>query len=170
MKRKTFERAPCAIARSLDILGDWWTPLILRECLYGVHRFDDLQRWLGIGRNILTRRLATLVRQGVLERRPYQLRPLRHAYHLTQKGHDAAAVLLALMRFGEQWCFESGREPVILYDRRTGKRVRPKLVDAQTGRPLDVRELVAGPGPGFTAPPAVRRERFAAFEARAKAS
>jgi DNA-binding HxlR family transcriptional regulator len=57
MERKSFATAPCSIARSLDVVGDWWTPLIIRECLYGVHRFADLQRWLGIGRGILTRRL-----------------------------------------------------------------------------------------------------------------
>jgi DNA-binding HxlR family transcriptional regulator len=114
MKRKTFEESPCSIARSLNVLGDWWTPPILRECLYGIHRFDEIQRWLGIGRNILARRLAKLDEQGVLERRHYQERPARYEYHLTDKGYDAARLLLAMMPFGESWFFDKGREPIIL--------------------------------------------------------
>ena len=70
----------------MDVLGDWWNPLIIRECLYGVHRFDDFQKWLGIGRNILAKRLAQLVERGVLERKLYQEHPPRYEYHLTAKG------------------------------------------------------------------------------------
>lgn len=149
MERKSFAQAPCSIARSLDVMGDWWTPLLIRECLYGVHRFDELQEWLGIGRNILARRLELLVEGGVLEKRRYQDHPERFEYHLTEKGYDAAGVLVAMMSFGERWYFERGREPIALYDRRTGARVRPSLVDAETGEPLDVRNLYAAPGPGF---------------------
>ena len=166
MERKNFDKAPCSIARSLDVLGDWWTPLILRECLYGVHRFDRMQRWLGIGRNILTRRLAKLVEQGVLERRQYLERPARYEYHLTDKGYDAAKLLLAMMPFGEAWFFGDKREPIRLYDRRTGRRVRPQLVDAETGEPIDPRELYAGPGPSFPPSEEVRRERFVEFYSR----
>ncbi|MEO1088427.1 MAG: helix-turn-helix domain-containing protein [Acidobacteriota bacterium] len=163
MERKRFHDAPCSIARSLDVVGDWWSPLILRECLYGNHRFDDIQRWLGIGRNILTRRLAHLVEQGVLERRPYQDRPPRFEYHLTDKGYDAAALLVAMMPFGESWYFPGDDAPIHLYDRRTDRRVRPALVDAETGEPLDPRRLYAGPGPAFPSSPSVRRERFVEY-------
>ena len=166
VQRKQFADAPCSIARSLDVLGDWWTPLILRECLYGVHRFDELHRWLGIGRNILTRRLNALVDQGVLERRPYQAQPVRYDYHLTEQGYDAALVLLAMMPFGERWRFAAGREPIRLYDRHTHARVRPVVVDANTGAPIDPRRLYAGPGPAFPQDRAVRRARFAAYYAR----
>ena len=160
MKRKSFHNAPCSIARSLDVLGDWWTPLILRECLYGVHRFDQIQRWLGIGRNILTRRLARLVDQGVLERRRYEERPPRYEYHLTDKGYDAATLLLAMMPFGESWFFGEEGEPIRLYDRRTHRRVRPRIVDAETGEVIDPRVLYAGPGPSFPVSAEVRRDRF----------
>ncbi|MCA9549180.1 MAG: helix-turn-helix transcriptional regulator [Myxococcales bacterium] len=166
MERKRFEGAPCPIARSVDIVGDWWTPLIIRECLYGVNRFDDLQRWLGIGRNILTRRLEQLVEQGVLERRAYQERPQRYEYQLTDKGYDAARILLAMMPFGDKWQFERGREPIRVFDRRTGKRVRPVVVDAETGEPIDPRNLYAGPGPAFPADRGVRRERFSEYYQR----
>lgn len=167
MKRKTFENAPCSIARSLDVLGDWWAPLIIRECLYGIHRFDDFQHWLGIGRNMLTRRLNKLIEQGILERRPYQTRPTRHEYHLTERGYDAARVLIAMMPFGEQWFFEDAQAPIALYDRRTNAPIVPRLVDAHTGEPIDVRWLYAGPGPGFPeVGEAVLRERFREYYAR----
>ncbi|MEM6454891.1 MAG: helix-turn-helix domain-containing protein [Acidobacteriota bacterium] len=166
MQRKSFQSAPCSIARALDVLGDWWTPLILRECLYGVHRFDQFQRWLGIGRNILTRRLALLVDEGLLEKRAYQTRPLRHEYHLTEKGYDATSALMALLAFGERWYFADGGVPIRLYDRATDAPVRPQLVDGETGEPLDVRRLYAGPGPAFPAHPEIRRARFTEFLAR----
>ena len=166
MERKRFQGAPCSIARSLDVMGDWWTPLILRECLYGVHRFDEIQRWLGIGRNILTRRLAQLVEQGVLERRQYQERPERYEYHLTDKGYDAAKLLLAIMPFGEAWFFGEEGEPIRLYDRRTDRRVRPVVVDAETGQAIDPREVYAGPGPSFPDEEGIRHDRFSEYYER----
>lgn len=164
MERKRFPSVPCPIARSLDVLGDWWTPLILRECLYGVSRFDDFQEWLGIGRNILTKRLALLVEQGVLEKHEYAAG--RHDYRLTEKGYDATKVLLATMTFGERWSFEAGREPVVVYDRTTGRRVRAVVVDAETGEPIEPRNLVAGPGPSFPASASAKKARFAEYYAR----
>lgn len=149
MKRVTFGDEPCSIARSLDVLGDWWSPLILRECLYGVHRFQDIQQWLKIGRNMLTRRLAVLVEQGLLERKQYQENPPRFEYHLTDKGYDATLILLAMMSFGEKWYFKKNREPIRLYNRETGERVRPVLVDEATGAQIDPRTLVPAPGPAF---------------------
>lgn len=166
MERKSFGNAPCSIARSVDVLGDWWTPLLLRECTYGVHRFDELQRWLGIGRNILQRRLKKLLEMGILDKRQYQTRPVRYEYHLTEKGKDAAKVLLAMMPFGEKWYFEAGRIPIQLYDRRTGRTVRPVLVDQETGEPIDLDHLYPGPGPAFPAKMSVRKQRFAEYYAR----
>lgn len=166
MERKSFAEAPCSIARSLDILGDWWNPLIIRECLYGSHRFDELQHWLGIGRNILTRRLEVLTAAGLLERRQYETRPPRFDYHLTAKGYDAAKLLVAMMNFGEAWLFAPGHEPVRVYDRRTGRRVKAAIVDSETGEPLDPRELYAGPGPSFPRLARIRRERFKEYYQR----
>ena len=169
MERKKFADAPCSIARALDVLGDWWAPLIIRECTYGIHRFDEFQRWLGIGRNMLKRRLDHLEEQGILEKRQYQDRPPRYEYHLTDKGHDAATVLLALIPFGEKHYFKGKREPVQLFDRASGRRVRPVIVDADTGEPLDARNLFAGPGPSVPRSMAVRRERFIEFYQRQRA-
>ena len=134
--------------------------MIIRECLYGVHRFDEMQKWLGIARNMLTRRLNTLVEHGVLERRPYQDNPVRYEYHLTDMGYDAATLLLAMMPFGETWFFDDDREPIHVYDRRTDRRVRAMVVDEETGEPLDPRTLYAGPGPSFPASKGARRDRF----------
>jgi DNA-binding HxlR family transcriptional regulator len=168
MERKSFSDAPCSIARSLDVLGDWWNPLIIRECLYGVRRFDDLHRWLGIGRNILTRRLEGLLEAGVLEKRAYSTKPLRYEYVLTPKGYDAATVLVAMMTFGEHWAFEPGREPIQLFHRKTGRRVRAVVVDEASGKPIDPRDLYAGPGPSFPAGKGLRRERFSEYYERTK--
>ena len=150
----------------MDVLGDWWAPLIIRECLYGVNRFDDLQRWLGIGRNILAQRLAKLVEQGVLQRRRYHQNPPRYEYQLTDKGYDAAKLLIAMMPFGEAWFFEDCREPIRIFDRETDKRVRPVLIDANSGKPIDPRRLYAGPGPAFPPVEEIRRERFVEYYKR----
>ncbi|MEM7207581.1 MAG: helix-turn-helix domain-containing protein [Pseudomonadota bacterium] len=163
MERKKFNTSPCSIARSLDVLGDWWKPLILRECLYGNARFDSMQFWLGISRNILTRRLTELIDEGLLRKQAYQDKPVRYEYRLTEKGHDACQILLALMPFGERWFFEQGKHPIELRDRKTGERVVPMVVDANTGKPLDSRNLVPCPGPGFEAPHDIVKRRFVEF-------
>jgi DNA-binding HxlR family transcriptional regulator len=163
MERKKFSTSPCSIARSLDVLGDWWNPLIPRECLYGNARFDELQQWLDISRNILTRRLAALVEEGLLAKVAYQDKPVRYEYQLTDKGHDACLVLIALMPFGERWYFERGQHPIELRDRNSGELVNPVVVDANTGKPLDSRDLMPCPGPGFKAPNDVVKRRFKEF-------
>ena len=97
MKRTEFASWPCSIARSVDLMGDWWTPLVLREAFLGVRRFDDMQRSLGIGRNVLTQRLKRLVDEGMLKRIRYQEKPDRYEYVLTDKGRDFYPVLAAMI-------------------------------------------------------------------------
>lgn len=163
MKRKSFAQSPCSIARSLDVLGDWWNPLILRECLYGNRRFDELQYWLGISRNILTLRLTDLVDQGLLEKHAYQSNPQRFEYNLTDQGFDACEVLLVLLKYGETWCFKPGKQPIDLYSRTTGRKLVPMVVDAESGEEIDPRDVVAAPGPGFKAPKRIVDSRFADY-------
>jgi DNA-binding HxlR family transcriptional regulator len=103
MHRTSFAAMHCSIARTLEVAGEWWTPLILRDIALGITRFDDLQRDLGISRKVLTQRLDTLVAGGVLERQPYQQHPPRHQYLLTAKGRDLVPVLFALMAWGDRW-------------------------------------------------------------------
>jgi DNA-binding HxlR family transcriptional regulator len=103
VKRTPFTGQACPIARTVDLLGDWWTPLVLRELYYGRRRFDDIQRRLEISRAVLTQRLNRLVDEGMLDRVPYQQRPVRHEYRLTDKGRSFFPVLAAIADWGTRW-------------------------------------------------------------------
>ena len=145
MRRTRFDDAPCPIARTTDLIGDWWTPMVLREAFLGRRRFDEFQQALELSRGVLAQRLTRLVQEGLLEKRLYQERPARHEYVLTEKGRDFYPVLAAMWRFGSDWLWEEGSEPPIeLYDRATGEPVRPRVVDENTGVPIDVRHLRVG--------------------------
>ena len=115
MRRQRFASMACPIARSLDIVGDWWTLLIVRDLARGINRFDTLQEELGIARNILTVRLQTLLDHGVIERHCYQQRPERFEYHLTEKGAELTAVLRALKQWGERWTEAPSSSTVISF-------------------------------------------------------
>ena len=145
MRRTRFDDAPCPIARTVDLIGDWWTPIVLREAFRGRRRFDEFQQALSLSRSVLTQRLARLVDEGLLVRRLYEERPPRHEYVLTEKGRAFYPVLAAMWRWGSDWLWEEGSEPPIeLYDRESGRPVRPRLVDENTGRPIDVRKVRVG--------------------------
>ncbi len=101
--KKSLEHLDCAVANTVDLIGDRWTLLIMRDVFFGVRRFDDFQRDLGIARNVLTTRLQALVAHGILRTVPYQDNPPRHEYRLTDKGRDLFDVLMALWRFGDKW-------------------------------------------------------------------
>lgn len=98
----------CSVARTLDVVGDKWSLLILRDAFYGVRRFEDFARDLGVARNVLTDRLGRLVDAGVLERRQYEERPPRSEYRLTAKGRDLLPVILTMMHWGDSW--QAGRD------------------------------------------------------------
>src|ERR1041384_8349816 len=97
----------CSVGRAMDILGERWTFLILRESFYGVRRFSDMQRNLGIARNILSNRLQTLVSAGILERRRYQEEPERYEYRLTETGRGLYPAIIAIMRWGDEHLHDS---------------------------------------------------------------
>ena len=120
--------------------------LILRDAFDGRTRFDEFQRGLGIAPNMLTRRLATLVDAGLLERRRYQERPPRYEYVLTPRGRDFQPVLLALYAWGDRHLTGDGRN-LVLIDRDSGEEVEPILVDRSTGRPLTEIDAVFTAGP-----------------------
>lgn len=101
--RKTFATQPCSIARTLDVVGDWWTLLVLRDVFRGAQRFDELKRGLDIATNVLTVRLRRLVDAGILERRAYQEHPPRFEYAVTAKGRDLYPVLIALLQWGDRY-------------------------------------------------------------------
>lgn len=151
MKRTGFANWPCSIARTVDLLGDWWTPLVLREAFYGTKRFDDFQRALGIGRNILTQRLNRLVAEGIVERAPYQQRPVRYEYLLTAKGRDLFPVLAAINSWGDRWLATEDGVPVVLHHTSCGHDTSATVVCAHCREPLELPDVQVRLGPGFPA-------------------
>jgi DNA-binding HxlR family transcriptional regulator len=160
MKRTSFARWPCSVARAVDILGDWWTPLVLRECFYGVRRFEDFQRVLQIGRNVLTQRLGRLVDEGILERVRYSERPPRHEYLLTAKGRDLWPVLAAIGAWGDAHLAGEAGPPLTMRHTVCGHDTTPTVVCSHCGDPLDHREVRTRFGTGF---PGHLRERARAL-------
>jgi DNA-binding HxlR family transcriptional regulator len=145
MKRTRFDDAACPIARTTDLMGDWWTPMVMREAFLGRRRFDEFQQALSLSRGVLSKRLSRLVDEGLLEKRAYEERPPRFEYILTEKGRAFYSVLAAMWRFGEDWLWEEGQEPPLqLFDRETGEPVSPQVVNERTGVPIDVRQMRLG--------------------------
>jgi DNA-binding HxlR family transcriptional regulator len=134
----------CSIARTLEVVGERWSLLILRDAFYGIRRFDDFRRDLGIARNVLTDRLNKLVDQGVLERHPYEEHPPRFEYRLTAKGRDLLSVLLAMMRWGDRWA-TNGDPPVKLTHTACGHITQPTMTCSHCGGELDWADLRADP-------------------------
>jgi DNA-binding HxlR family transcriptional regulator len=157
MSRKRFDAMPCSIARALDLVGDWWTLLIIREAFLGVRRFADFRDHLGIARNILSERLQKLVADEILSKVPKQDADRGFEYRLTEKGKDLWPVLTALRLWGDKWVYGPGKEPVIVRDRDRGAVVSQLLPADADGNPLDPRRLVPSIGPGT--PPEVA-ERY----------
>src|SRR5262249_46626110 len=151
MKRVSFAEMACSIAQSLEVVGEWWSLLIIRDAMFGVTRFDDFQRRLGIARNVLTQRLDHLVERGVLERVPYQDHPVRYDYRLTPAGRDLWPVLDALRQWGDRWHAPEG-PPVEMEHRLCGHRVTLVLTCPECGRPATGAELRMVPGPGARDP------------------
>jgi DNA-binding HxlR family transcriptional regulator len=152
MKRTSFAGMHCSVARTLEIIGEWWTLLILRDAFLGVRRFDDFQSRLGIARNVLTDRLNTLVEHGILERRRYQERPERFEYGLTEKGRDLHPVLVSLLRWGDRWTAGEAGPPLLLEHRSCGQDMTPVLVCPHCKEEITAASVRAHPGPG-AAPP-----------------
>jgi DNA-binding HxlR family transcriptional regulator len=146
MQRKSFSGMPCPIARSLEHVGEWWSMLILRDAARGLTRFDEFQKNLGIAPNILTRRLASLVEAGLLERRLYSERPAREEYVLTERGRDFRPVLWAMLAFGNKHFAPEGAS-VILVDSETGLQADPVLVDRVSGKVMVSPAFKPAPGP-----------------------
>jgi DNA-binding HxlR family transcriptional regulator len=145
MPRMRFEAADCPIARTTDLMGDSWTPIVMREAFLGRRRFDEFQQALSMSRSVLSKRLSRLVEEGLLEKRAYEDRPPRFEYILTRKGRAFYPVLAAMVRFGEDWLWDEGSEPPLqLLDRETGEPVVPLVVNEKTGEPIDVRKIRLG--------------------------
>lgn len=137
----------CSVARCLDVVGEWWSLLIVRDAFLGVTRFEDFQARLGIARNILTDRLNHLVDHGVLERVAYQQRPLRSEYHLTDKGRDLWLVVTMMRQWGDRWAAPDG-PPLRIRHNTCGRLVKAVAVCSHCGEPLDADNISAVRGRG----------------------
>ena len=144
----TYSGQTCSIARSLDLIGERWTILIVRDAFLGVRRFDDFQRSLGVARNVLQGRLERLVEGGILERVRYQERPERFEYRLTEKGVDLWPVVVSLLAWGDRHAAPEG-PPVVLEHRDCGGRVNDRRICESCGELLGPRDVRARRGPGF---------------------
>jgi DNA-binding HxlR family transcriptional regulator len=151
MRHSGLQQENCSIARTVAVLGERWTLVILREAFNRRRRFEDIQRDLGIARNILADRLQRLVAEGILERRAYQQRPERFEYRLTDKGRDLYPVLIALMQWGDRYTAGEAGPPVELIHELCGQHAHPRLVCDHCGEPIDPRDMRPQPGPGLLA-------------------
>ena len=152
MRKASFADMHCSIAQTLEIIGEWWTLLILRDAFLGVRRFDDFVERLGISRNVLTNRLDTLVDAGILERRPYDEARGRFDYVLTDKGRALWPVMTALRQWGDEWILGEGNEPVLLMHRDCGHTMTAHMTCGACGERLEARSVRAVAGPGATEP------------------
>jgi DNA-binding HxlR family transcriptional regulator len=143
----------CSIARTLELVGERWTILVLRDVFLGVRRFDALQARLGVARNVLATRLERLVAAGILRKVPYQERPARYEYRLTEKGRDLWPVIVELLRWGDRYAAPPAGPPVVLRHRDCGGLMDEWRICETCGTPLGPRDVHAEPGPGAELPP-----------------
>lgn len=153
----------CPIARSLAVLGDRWTMLIVRELFLGTRRFDTFQAQTGMSSHLLSVRLRRLQDEGVVERRLYQSRPSRHEYRLTAKGKDLLGVVLALRAWGLRWCdLDPTDEPAVkLFHTTCGGEIGSAPICLQCGEPVQPRDIMARLSDGFAAEREARQASFA---------
>ncbi len=138
----------CSIARTLDVIGEPWSPLVLRDVFVGITRFDQIQRDLGISRKVLTERLKWLVENGVLERRAYSDRPPRHEYALTARGLELCDLLMAMVRWGDRHTAGEAGPPVLYRHHACGRIGHVEPHCSECGRPMHASDVdvLAGPG------------------------
>jgi DNA-binding HxlR family transcriptional regulator len=146
--RSDYSNQVCSIAGALEVVGERWSLLIVRDIMLGLRRFDEIQEDLGIARNVLQTRLRHLEEQGVVERRLYQERPPRHEYLLTDKGLDLWPTMVALMAWGDEHAQPAAGRPVVLEHHGCGGEVDDHRICRRCDARLSVREVRAQPGPG----------------------
>ena len=140
----------CSIARTLDVIGEAWSPLVLRDVWVGMHRFEQIQSDLGISRKVLTERLNHLVDHGILERRPYDARP-RYEYHLTERGLELVDVLMVMVGWGDKWLAGEAGPPVLFRHHACGRTASVDLRCTACGEPMHASDVDVLPGPGSAA-------------------
>jgi len=146
MKLKTFDHLNCSLAQTLSVIGEHWTLLIIRDVFFGLRRFDQFRKDLGIARNVLSDRLKKLVEAGVLSKSEGNGHP---EYRLTEKGLALQPVLLAMTHWGDTYMPNPSGKRLTFVDRRDGKPIKAMAVYAADGRKLKPKDIKARPGPGF---------------------
>ncbi|MBB5982065.1 winged helix-turn-helix transcriptional regulator [Kribbella solani] len=150
MQRTDFSAMACSIARTLDVIGEAWSPLILRDIWVGFSRFEQLQADLGISRKVLTERLNHLVDRGIIERRAYDNRP-RYEYVLTDQGLELVDVLMVMVAWGDKWLAGTAGPPVLYQHHTCGEITHATLTCATCGKPIHGDNINLLPGPGAAA-------------------
>jgi DNA-binding HxlR family transcriptional regulator len=151
MRRASFEQFNCSVAQTLEVVGDWWSLMVVRDVFFGVTRFEEIQRRLGIARNTLTDRLDWLCRHGVLTKVGYGNEGKRSEYRLTDKGRDLQPVLLAMLAWGDKWGATADRPPLQPTD-SNGDPVELRIVNTRTGRRVPADKVRLVPTDGATDP------------------
>jgi len=146
MKLKTFEHFNCSLAQTLSVIGEHWTMLIIRDAFFGLRRFDQFQKSLGIARNVLSDRLKKLVHAGVLEKSEGPGHP---EYRLTEKGLALQPIMIAMTHWGDTYMPHAEGKRLTFVDRRDGKPIKPVGIYAADGRRLKPKEIKAKAGPGL---------------------
>ncbi len=147
VERKSFADMHCSVAQCLEVVGEWWSMLIMRDAFLGVTRFDDFQQRLGIARNILNQRLTRLVEEGVLDKVAYSDHPPRYDYRLTAKGRDLWPVLTAMRQWGDKYAAPDG-PPLKVVHKKCGKVAQAIMTCSACGEPLTSGDIQAVRGPG----------------------
>jgi DNA-binding HxlR family transcriptional regulator len=150
MLGRDYDTQTCSIASALEVVGERWTLLIVRNVNLGMHRFEELQEQLGIARNVLASRLESLVANEILERRPYGERPVRHGYWLTEKGRDLWPVLMELLQWGDKHAASPAGPPVVVRHVGCGGTLGPHRACTRCDALLEREDVRAEPGPGAT--------------------
>jgi DNA-binding HxlR family transcriptional regulator len=148
MKRHSFESMNCSLAQSLELIGEWWTLLIIREAMWGTSRFDDFHARLGIARNVLAARLVKLEEVGILSRSVSADNARIFDYKLTPKGWDLFTAVVALMQWGDRWIHHKRGAPIAFFDKESGLAIQELAVRNGKGHALtpDCIDIRAGPG------------------------
>ena len=151
MQRTSFGSMACSIARTMDVFGEPWSPLVLRNIYIGITRFDQLQQSLGISRKVLAERLRWLTENDVLERREYSARPARYEYVLTAKGLELFNVLMVMVAWGDKWLAGEAGPPVLYRHHACGQIAHAELHCSACGGLMSAADIDVLPGPGSAA-------------------
>lgn len=141
MKWNELSDERCSVARSVAVIGDRWTLMVLRDLFLGVRRFEDFERRLGISRSIIAERLKRLTDEGVLKKVAYQDRPVRHEYRLTDKGLALHPVIMAVVQWGDTWCAGEEGPPLLHRHRACGCDFTPVMTCSACGGALAARDV-----------------------------